>query len=285
MSFIAPPLDLSHMLGRTRNRISGLGIELEGGWDKLPKGVELQRDSSIHFPTPGMTAEQEDRLMFCYTELVNGRGTSGMDNEYRTLVRMRDGGSGIPYVGEHPSPPLLVKKGEWKKWLRTHYPPHINHTCGMHVHMSFYSDLVYQRLIEEDLSSTVLEYIKLWTISNLPADHHIWSRLNGQSEYCQHLFHGEQQVKLTRKRFEHHEPGHRYTVINYPYAQHKTVECRLLPMMPNHSMAEDAIQHLLDVVNAYIVVKYPPAKVRHEAIVAEVPVSDIGFEESFYITL
>lgn len=285
----APPLDLSTALGHSRNRVRCVGIELEGGWDVLPRGVELVRDSSVVF-TSNITPTELARLTRLYDGFQRGEfpiaGRNLLEQEYYTLVNKRDG-HGISYVGEYPSVPLKVKGGEWKTWLRSSYPPHINHTCGMHVHMSFWGgDLIYQRLMEEDFSSTILRYIERWAAEFLPLDHHIWGRLRGESEYCQHLFHADQQVKLGRKRFEHHEAGHRYTIINYPYLQHKTIECRLLPMMADSETAVNLIQYLLDVVNAYIVVKYPAREVRKTSShVIELPATDNGFEQTYAITV
>jgi len=43
--------DLSKFLGKVRNRIYRVGVELEGGWRDLPEGTNLTRDGSIMIPS------------------------------------------------------------------------------------------------------------------------------------------------------------------------------------------------------------------------------------------
>ena len=40
-------LDISSLLGKCKNRISRIGIEIEGGWKTLPKGIALEHDGSV----------------------------------------------------------------------------------------------------------------------------------------------------------------------------------------------------------------------------------------------
>lgn len=224
----AKPIDLSSHLGKCRNRIARIGIELEGGWLTLPKGCQngVEHDGSVVFPAPNTAAE--------------------------TLKAPR-------HIGEIPSPrlsPVEVKKDSnliyWQTWLKQFYPSHVNQTCGMHVHMSFENNLMYQRLYVEEYGLTVVEEFKRWSKTNLPKDHCIHDRLAGKSEYCQLLFIPEQAL-INRKLYDRKAPVHRYTAISYCWNRTRTVECRLLPMMPDIDRAIAAITHLLRITNAFLV--------------------------------
>ena len=192
-----------------RNRIYRIGIELEGGWDKLPAGIaKLDHDGSVV-------------------------------------------GLPISKVGEIPSPPLEVE--EFEKWVRANYPNHVNETCGMHVHLSFKSALTYQRLMNPSYPATIVAYVGKWGKKALPDNHCLWERLDGRSEFCKLQYYAEQQVVQAEKDRDRQRVGNRYTIINYCWARTTTLECRLLPMMPNADTAIEAIRELLNITNSYLV--------------------------------
>lgn len=204
-----------------KGRIKCLGIELEGGWNTLPRGTTLVRDGSVH-------------------------------------VRAE-------HVGELPSPPLEV--GEWEKWVRKFYPSIVDASCGLHVHTSFLSPFSYQRLLTPLYPATVVGYFKRWAKKEgLPLDHPIWPRLAGKSRYCQHTYHAEGQILSRGKDYDQERVGHRYTVINYCWGTHSTVECRLLPMMGDVDLAVRAINELMAITNAFLIAT-AKREVKVEAIV------------------
>ena len=41
------PLKIEHLLGKPKNRIKRVGVELEGAWENLPPGVVLEHDGSV----------------------------------------------------------------------------------------------------------------------------------------------------------------------------------------------------------------------------------------------
>lgn len=112
MAGLGEALDIDKARGKGRNRIHRIGIELEGGWRKVPPGTQIGPDGSVQ-----ITRYQDERLI----------------------------------VGELSSPPLsLDPKDEpiyWTTWLKKFYPSHVNETCGMHVHLSFKLALTYERLM------------------------------------------------------------------------------------------------------------------------------------------
>lgn len=213
-SELGAPLNIDAFRDKSKNRIYRIGIELEGGWIKLPPGVrQLQHDGSV----------QIDRALG--------------DPQFQT--------------GELAIGPIELN--EWRKWLKSHYPQKVNQTCGMHVHVQPTTSLAYSRLLDARYPGTVIEYFKRWaTQEGLAKDHPIWPRLKGKSIYCQHLYMGEEQIRNTQKDHDRARPGHRYTVINFCHGRYGTVECRLLPMMQTVEQAEGAIQEFIDITNAFL---------------------------------
>lgn len=218
-------IDISSHLGKVRSRIDMIGVELEGAWTKLPKGTDsLHPDGSVTFPE-------------------FGRGVSP---------------DGFPIsVGELVSPPMPL--GMLHAWVEQHYPQFVNKTCGLHLHMSFKSPLVYQRLMDPTYQETIFEFVGRWATSKrdagrLPADHPIFERLKGNTQYCQKKFWADHQAAQRQKSFQRNREGNRYTAVNYCYGLHQTVEIRLLSMFDKADLAEEALRLLLDITNAWLVV-------------------------------
>lgn len=207
------PIELDQVKPR-RSRIHRIGVELEGGWATIPPRTQLIHDGSVQFE----------------------RDITGQPQ----------------HVGELPSPPLDRKS--LIQWMKIYYPSHVNATCGMHVHLSFETAFLYQQLMEKEYPSTVVEYFKKWaTKKGIPNDNAIWDRLNGKSTYCQHVFMADVQAMNARKNFDRARGGHRYTVINYCWSRLKTLECRLLPMMPTVDEAIEALDELISITDRFLV--------------------------------
>lgn len=219
---LGPALNIDRYLGKAKNRLNLIGVELEGGWERLPSGgVAPQRDGSIRFGIPG---DKESMI------------------------------ARIHYTGEIPLPPLT--REEFPATMKLYYPLYVNATCGMHVHLSTNRAFSYQRLMTNQPFSypgTIVEYMIRWAKREaLDAKHPIWSRLAGKSEYCQHIFQADEQAKSANKDFDHHRPGHRYTVVGYCWSRLKTLEVRLLPMMEGADQGIRAVQEVINITNAYL---------------------------------
>jgi hypothetical protein len=222
-------IDISGLLSKPpRSRVDLIGVELEGGWVKLPKGTEkLTPDGSVQ-----IDADINDG----YT--VNG-------------VRHR-----VLHIGEIVSPPM--PQSMLNAWLTQHYPQAVNRTCGLHLHMSFKSPLIYQRLMDETYQKTVIEFTKRWAKDQVAAgkiksNDPLFERLSGNAQYCQDQFWADSQAAQTSKSYNRNRPGHRYTAVNYCYGLHQTVEIRLLGMFPEASLAEAALNNLILITNCWLV--------------------------------
>jgi len=230
------------------NRIDTVGIELEGGWDKLPKGVKLLRDGSLVFPRP---------------KLPPGIGFDDGNNRYVNMRTMEpvdlpaDVGMAYPKVGigEIPLGPFAVITDELERAIMKYYPHHVNETCGLHVHMGLVNRLNYQRLMTPRFTMEMVVRLLDWAgTERLAKDHPIWDRLTRKNhDHCAHQYCGDEQVKIEKKDFHSRgKPHNRYTALNYCFAQHRTVECRLLPMMETPEQATRAVRTVLSITNQFL---------------------------------
>lgn len=200
-----------------------VGIELEGGWAKVPPKCKIERDSSV-FKNPS-------------TKLLE------------TLAKL-----GVNSTGElvsKPMPPIGMTA-----WIKKHYPTYSDQTCGLHIHMSFNDNWHYQQLMVPEYQVTVLYYLKLWAVENkLPDSHPIWDRITGKNEYCNQSFWPDEQLKTgVRKDYDHFRKGNRYSAIAYRRKNYiYTIECRVLPMMETPELAVSALRQVIRITNAFLV--------------------------------
>lgn len=206
------PLNLDEYLGKVKNKVVLVGVELEGAWAELPPGVgELVHDGSV----------------------FNGRLPPGANHLGELLI-----GPVVPAaVGE------LIK---------LNHPPKINHTCGMHVHVSFESLWHYHLLMVPEYPATMLHYLGLWAKrEGLKDSHCIWGRLRGESRFCRNEFYPDLQARKKQKDHDQNAPGNRYTSIHY-CGRYNTIECRVLPMMPSSTKAVSAVMEVIHITNACV---------------------------------
>lgn len=236
----ATALDVQKFLGKPRNRIYRVGVEVEGGWAVLPPllpGMEIIRDGSV-FKTPGGDV---------IAPVVNGKP-----------IR----------IGELPSPPLIPI--QTALWLKRFYPTHVNSTCGLHVHMSFTRLNHYNQLMTPDYQATVFSELTAWaTREGLEKDHPIWARLTGEYEYCNGGYYADTQVHEGEKDYDHFRPGNRYTAIAYRFKRYETIECRILPMFAGWEQAYRAVRHILDVTNACLMVTAKKTADEHVSVAVQ----------------
>lgn len=207
-------LDIGPHLGKSKNRVSLVGVELEGAWVDLPAGVAaLEHDGSV----------------------FHGRMPLG-----------------ARHLGELPIGPMVP--AGLAEAVRHNWPHKMNSTCGMHVHMSFDISWYYGLLMVPEYTQTVCEYMTRWgKDAGLPDNHTLFSRFRGESQFCRKEFWPDAQASVNRKDHDQQRYGHRYTIIHY-CGRNKTIECRALPMIPKVALSIRAIHHLIDITNACIFV-------------------------------
>jgi len=210
-----------------RNRITAIGIELEGGWTSVPPGPVFQDPN---------------------------------DSNNRGEIIKRDGsvrleGSDL-LVGEVVSAPLTSVELA-VAWMRANYPQAGNNTCGFHIHISLPS-LHYSRLMNEDFNNKFLSAMEEFWARNrtAPGFDLFRSRLDGQNRYCQKIFRPEEQLWRT-EHYGDHARVPRYSQLNYCWGRHGTMECRLFPYFPRISNAVGALECFTGCVNEFLATAKP----------------------------
>jgi hypothetical protein len=125
------------------------------------------------------------------------------------------------------------------------FPDSSNESCGMHIHVSFPSAQT-GLLYSQEFFDYFITRWKAWgTRENIHPDHYFWSRLRGEGAYC-HL-------NTIDTRGQHPTMQDRYKQLNWAaWREHKTIECRLLPMFRRQSLAVSAAQELIDIYETYL---------------------------------
>lgn len=201
------------------------GVELEGGWDKLPPDTILRDDISL-------------------------RG-------------FHDRWGGSFCVGEAISPPMqLPKLLEWTErnypqYSDVHDPHRAGHeaNCSMHVHVSTKTTLDYAKLMSRGFFTAFKAGLEKWGKDHkIPQEHYFWTRASGKHRFCSGEFHPSKQSILRNK------VDVRRTMLNYCWALHKTVECRVFPLFPEKSLGVDAVAWFVTFVEEWLKQQVQPEK-------------------------
>ena len=215
-------LPIYNHLGKVKNRVSKVGIELEGGWKwaEFPEGERYEIDRSVF-------RERTTKQRIMAKELM------------------------IQTLGELTSKPMLPAK--IGVWMKKCYPHMVDETCGLHMHMSFDTKVYYSLLIRPEVQKTMIDSLSKWgQEEGLPASHPLWERLSGNNEYCNHEFYGDLQIQTGYKKdYNHFRPGNRYTAV--AYRKGETIECRMLPMFETVDQSVRALKRVIDTTNACLV--------------------------------
>lgn len=216
----AKPLNIDRLMtDLPKNRVKKVGVELEGAWRNLPGPMSVQRDVSF-FKNPETNKQELP--------------------------------PGMKHVGEIVSPAFFPKL--MPAWVRKYYPHMIDHACGMHIHMSFTCLREYATLMVPEYEATLLEYLTRWGNRNRICDEHpLWERLKGTTEYCRRIHWPDKQAQAPGKDWDHNRDGHRYTVVNYGFGTHGTIECRVLPMFDSPDIAISALQEVINITRCSLV--------------------------------
>jgi hypothetical protein len=217
--------------------IKRVGVELEGGWDELPDRERLVRDGSV-------TIHNAD------------------------------------YQGELRSPPSMRR--DLPGWIRRCYPSAVNATCGFHIHLSFKTLGAYMRLMDVVFRHDLLQALCEWgERERIPLGHAFWMRLQGENTYCRVEPTGEQFQRGFRPNNHQEEerwdpdlqatcPHHyRYHMLNFCYAEHGTLEVRVLPMFEDVEQGLSALEVVLDTTEAFLKLKRREAPLRVAATLEE----------------
>ncbi len=126
--------------------------------------------------------------------------------------------------------------------LVDYYPDETDHSCGMHVHVSF--DAIDVALFNTREFFTYFR--KRWeewgARMNLSPQSQFYRRLRGDNDFCR--------VNVDPVDYRNQD---RYHQLNFgAWADHKTIECRMLPMFRRASLGVAAVQELLTIYEDFL---------------------------------
>ena len=123
------------------------------------------------------------------------------------------------------------------------YPDHTGKDCGMHVHVSFKCETYFTILSTPEFFAYFARRWNEWgTAQGLDPNSEFFRRLRGENNYC--LPNTDARSVYTQDR---------YLQLNFSaWSEHKTVECRLLPMFRDKTLAVAAVTHLIQIFKDWI---------------------------------
>ena len=213
-----------------------LGVELEGGYVRDQKALALRY--------PGARAKGDGSVDVEYDDLRPGfQCPPGRNEDYFA------GGRETTTPAVEDLPTLLAM-------VEDLYPDAVNKSCGMHVHCSFSDDRYYRRLASTKFHAYFLGRWEAWGHANesrmLKDDSHsFWRRWRGENTYCKRNASAEKDYVGNVWRATH-GGGDRYCQLNYCKSKFNTLECRMLPMFRDISLALDAIRELVDIYESWL---------------------------------
>lgn len=135
--------------------------------------------------------------------------------------------------------------GEAIAQLTAIYPDATNASCGMHVHVSFEQGDV-TLLASEAFHTFFLQRWEAWGHA-VGVKGEFWKRLRGENQYCNR----GSQFRGVGVDATNHD---RYRQLNFSaYREHRTVECRLLPMFRDARMAILAVENLINIYEDFLI--------------------------------
>lgn len=129
------------------------------------------------------------------------------------------------------------------------YPDESDKSCGMHVHVSFESHMDVTLLCTPAFFAYFKRRWIAWgdkmnIYGKVDNRGEFWKRLNGLNDYCRENREAPR-GSITRMN--------RYHQLNFSaWSEHKTVECRLLPMFRKASLAVSAVKELVDIFEDFL---------------------------------
>lgn len=196
------------------NRISAIGLELEGGWSSGTPGFELvKRDGSV----TGISGDKYRVGEVCSKPIKEWEDAEKwLRSNYPNSVNETCG------FHVHVSLPPL------------HYSRLMNpgfEGCFLNAMEDFWS-----RFRAE------------------PGFNLFRSRLDGQNQYCQKVFRPEDQIWRKEHYGERTGLSAlpRYSQLNFCYGRHGTMECRLFPCFPQINHSVEAAKVFTECINSYL---------------------------------
>ncbi len=186
----------------------------------------------------------------------NWKGTPGVSPFNFPLKR----DISVHRIGDHAhygeaATPDPIRPEEIEPWLVKHWPSAAGEDCGLHCHISVVDpNLNYARLQNRAFFDRLLKDLEAWGKINIPNMQDIfWFRLGHHGEgqknrFCSRKFEPFKQMKLKDK-----SDNVRRSMLNYCWAMHGTLECRVWPMFAQGpKVAADSVRVFVDCAENYL---------------------------------
>ena len=150
-------------------------------------------------------------------------------------------------LGEARTTPKDTMKGVFSE-ISTKYPDDIDASCGMHIHISIRNNAEYL-LADQKFRDYFLYRMGILSKYLRNAGHKVdyerfIYRFGDKNQYCRREFAPGKQLRGGNQR---------RTMLNFcAYRNHKTIECRLLPMFEKISNAKMAAFEVIDTFEQYL---------------------------------
>lgn len=217
-------------------KINLVGLEIEGGWDGQ-KGIRP-------FDIPTIPDHS-----------IDGRTV------------LPDFPLTCSHVGEIVSKPLEPSEVVIEAFLNKYWPQHTNNTCGYHIHLSTKGMKDYSILTTKTfLYSLVKALLEKATSLALPANHYLFNRLRGNNPFTVMNFDASNQIRLKQKSVG---SSLRYSILNYSWNLHGTIELRVLPTFDKVSLAKEFTFFYLDFVEKALAAPFLDVSKAYSAVLRE----------------
>ena len=170
------------------------------------------------------------------------------------------------YIDE--SHPDLSGEPLWHLWTKRFYPEEHNYDCGGHFHVSFDNIQAFEFLCTVEFFEHFQRELYRWGVRAHIKNKDFWDRLRGDNSMCKTTFRGVEQLYVVNDNY----PDCRYSILNFQYNKHGTLEFRILPMFDDPKLYIKAVQVCMDITQRYL------DKMANKPISIESGVTDIDFE-------
>lgn len=225
-------------------QIQRVGVEYEGGWACACDIHDTRFDASTLREKLGLVVPEDVTIPECHCQPPNFHRDGSVSGVSGNWVGEISAVGGLP-------------PGEWEEFHRKWYPPFVNLSCGMHVHVSMHPK-IYMSIVTPRLESFLIGELVRWGKAfKIPYTHPFWTRLAGGNHYTKiGITHEiiQKQLRATGRIEE------RYYATNYCWTKHGTLEIRVLPMFKQSRTAERAINAVVRALERFIKLREPSTK-------------------------
>ena len=160
-------------------------------------------------------------------------------------------------------------------WTKRYYPEEHNYDCGGHFHVSFDNIQAFEFLCTVDFFEHFQRELYRWGVRAHIKNKDFWDRLRGDNSMCKTTFRGVEQLYTVNDNY----PDCRYSILNFQYNKHGTLEFRILPMFDDPKLYIKAVQVCMDITQKYL------DKMANQPIRIESDDTDIDFEGKINMTM